>query len=107
MNAGAQVYMRIPVNELPDGYFREQLMKLARTEKTQVGIVAKAGHNNDWACYIGWPQGLSEYGEAKDRTGYYRGTLMNEAGIASNGYKLDKETAEFLFGNLFKGRTYR
>jgi len=96
------------VKELPDGYFKEQLLKLAATPETPVLIVAVIGYANDWTACIGWPLDLSGYGRRQDPSGYYQATFNDYEGVANSGDKLDEDTARAIFNNdILKSFHYR
>jgi hypothetical protein len=99
MNAGDKLHKEVAVKDLPEGYFKEQLMKLAATPETKVIVVASVGYANDWSCYVGWPLELSEEGKKQDAAvrRYYFYTFSTWEGVASNGDKFNREEAEQLF----------
>ena len=87
----------ICIKDLPQGYFKERLMQIAKAPTSKVWVVAKDGMIGDWACYIGWPDEVSEYGSTQDPTGWYRQQLTHWQGVMRNGDKVDKATARALF----------
>jgi hypothetical protein len=98
------VIIELPIDALPDSYAKEQLTKLAAFADTHVFCVAQAGYANDWSAYIGYPINVKP--QYKEQASHYT-NLTYPAGVLSNGDKLDKSTAEFLFEKLFAGRSYR
>jgi hypothetical protein len=92
---------KIQIKDLPESYFREQLMLIAKTPEEEVWIVAKSGgRGDDWSAYIGWPKYLSAYGEEMDPTLYYRTMLASISGVESNDDKLDEVTAKLVFPDI-------
>jgi len=85
------------VQELPDGWFKERLMLIAKSPSSKVWVVAKDGNIGDWACYIGFPDELSDYGITQDPSGWYRHELTNQYGVLRHGDKVDEATARALF----------
>lgn len=102
-------YKLIKIKELPDCYSKELLLKMVENPNVaDVYVVAKPGHINDWACYIGFPafeQLNSEYKFRGEMT-YYCYNVRNWDEVMANGDKLSKETAEILFPE-FKHLQYR
>lgn len=88
---------QVEVQELPESYFKERLMLIAKSPSSKVWVVAKDGVIHDWACYIGFPDEMSEYGITQDPTGWYRQQLTHWQGVLRNGDKVDEATARTLF----------
>ena len=88
---------QVAVKDLPDGWFKERLMVIAKSQENKVWVVAKDGFIGDWACYIGFPDEMSEYGITQDPSGWYRHQLTNWLGVMRNGDKVDEATARALF----------
>ena len=88
---------KIEVQDLPEGYFKERLLEIAKAPTSKVWVVAKDGMIGDWACYIGWPDELSEYGEKQDETGWYRHELTHWQGVLRHGDKVDEAFARSIF----------
>lgn len=88
---------QVEVQDLPDGWFKERLMLIAKSPSSNVWVVAKDGTIGDWACYIGYPDEVSEYGASQDDTGWYRQALTHPHGVMDYGDKVDEATARALF----------
>jgi len=97
---------QVEVQALPESYYRERLMLIAKAPTSKVWVVAKDGMIGDWACYIGFPDEMSEYGITQDPSGWYRLNLTNPYGVESNGDKVDEATARALFPEK-KDQRYR
>lgn len=91
------IELLIPIELLPGGP-KEALLRLATSTAVRVYVVARTGYANDWSAYIGYPLQTSQPHEYD--------MLTFPEGVASNGDKLDKATAEALFPYL-KERRYR
>jgi len=87
----------VEVQSLPESYFKERLDLIAKAPTSKVWVVAKDGMIGDWACYIGFPDEMSEYGITQDPSGWYRYQLTNWLGVLRNGDKVDEATARALF----------
>lgn len=92
----------IIIDNLPDGYSKEQLQKLVKNSSVaNVNVVAVVGYANDWSAYIGFPL-LFELNDQDDENMYYYCTQVRfSLGVASNGDKLSEREAKEIFGNQF------
>ena len=90
---------QVMIKDLPDGYFKEQLTKLAKSTDVRVWVVATlGGSGKDWACYCGFPQTLVEMRpEFHKDFSYYVHNVSDPMGVASNGDKFPADEAQILF----------
>jgi hypothetical protein len=94
---GKKIHKQVAIQDLPFGYVKEQLLKIAASPETKVIVVASYGYVHDWSCYIGWPLELNMYGKMMDDTGYYREAFKTWQGVAMHGDKLSRTEANILF----------
>lgn len=99
---------QIKINDLPDCYYKEQLLSLVQSGESTIWVVAKEGYANDWAAYCGWPTltDLTPELQASDNYQYYCTRVHEAQDVADRGDKLDKQTALILFPEL-KHKVYR
>lgn len=98
----------VAIKELPDGYWKELLMKIAINENVTVAVVAKPGRIGDWACYMGFPaiDEILPILRVKEDYQYYCTCVRYPEDVMANGDKLDEKTAVFLFPH-WEARHYR
>jgi hypothetical protein len=99
----------IPIRELPECYHKNLLLEMAVDEEVSVQVVAVAGCDNDWACYIGFPTRLADIKPERRSTSIARYVehVSQIADVARSGDKLDADTAVAIFPVLAKSLRYR
>ena len=99
---------QVMVMDLPDGYYKDQLTKIATSTDVKVWVVAVEGCAKDWAAYCGFPSTLAEMRpEFHSSFAYYVGNVSHPSGVASNGDKFPADEAAILFPDIKLERGYR
>lgn len=92
--------LRVKIADLPQGYYKEQLLTFAENDQATVWVVAVPGNNEDWSAYIGWPEFehlKPEFQKFGGNAEYYSGLTADTVGTASYGDKLSEREARELF----------
>lgn len=99
-------YKEISINNLPNCYAKECLLKIVTDPEATVNVVAVTGYAKDWSAYIGFPHIDFIKDKSKNNYEYYCSQVRNPYGVASNGDKIEEKTARQLFPQ-FKKLNYR
>lgn len=99
---------QVMIKDLPKGYFKEQLAKMATSTDVKVWVVAVEGGAKDWAAYCGFPSFLDEMRpEFHDNFAFYIDNVSDPLGVANSGDKFPADEAMQLFPNIKLERGYR
>lgn len=94
--------LNIPIQNLPVCYAKKMLLRMVKDPTCKINVVATQGGAQDWSCYIGFPMSITDIKDdmVDPAMRYYVAEVSSPEGVASNGDKLDKDTAEKLFPML-------
>jgi len=99
---------QVMIKDLPEGYFKEQLSKMATSTDAKVWAVAVEGGAKDWAAYCGFPSSIHEIRPEFHRNFfYYVNNVSQPTGVALNGDKFPADEAMVLFPDIKLERGYR
>lgn len=92
----------VKVADLPNGYYKQQLTRLVEDPMVaDVVVLAKEGHNDDWACYIGWPKYEHLKMSARNAAALYcTQTIRTAHQVMEHGDKFPEEEAKQLFPEI-------
>lgn len=96
---------QIKVIDLPEGYYKGQLMQLVSDpEIAVVWVVAKEGFDVDWAAYIGFPTlgQLKPQFQSSSNYQYYCERVHFSQDVADRGDKLSEQEARQIFPEISK-----
>ena len=93
------MFKRVAIKDLPEGYYKEQMTKIAKSTDCEVNAVCVKGGADDWAAYIGW---VTTFSELKEEYQTYDGQWHVENNssvpdVMDHGDKLTAEEAIVLF----------
>ena len=96
------------IQDLPDCYYKSQLLSLVQSGESMIWVVAKEGYANDWAAYCGWPtlSDLKPEFQSSDNYAYYCARVHEAQDVCDRGDKWDRQTAVVLFPEL-QHKVYR